>query len=271
MRKILGLIILITLVGCDCPIPKQPPVEQAPPDDKPIAAIAPATIQAQLPDFSEFNDVKEKKRAFFEFLLPLVYHSNQQILQERALVKKWLADANSLNAKEQQQLEKIRTRYRVVNEDQDTQKQLLLNRVQTLPPSLVLAQAANESAWGTSRFAQEGNNLFGQWCYTMGCGLIPGERNHRSKHEVQIFKTPYDSVASYMRNLNSHPQYKELRDIRTTLKKQQKTVTGVDLAEGLTGYSERREEYVEEIQGMIRHNQLLQLDAAPLGEEISGQ
>ncbi len=131
----------------------------------------------------------------------------------------------------------------------------------------MLAQAANESGWGNSRFAREGNNLFGQWCFSIGCGIIPGERNHRSRHEVQVFETPFESVSSYMRNLNSHQQYQELRIIREQSLQQNETINGLLLTEGLLGYSERGEDYVLEIQQMIRSNKLQKLDTEPLGEK----
>lgn len=234
-------------------------------DSTPEPSNNPA-LTAPLPDFSDFTDVKAKKRAFFEFLLPLVYEANQRITVERELVKKWQENDN-LSDVEQEKIERILTKYRVTTDDRDEQETLILRRVQPLPPSIVLAQAANESAWGTSRFAREGNNLFGQWCFTIGCGIIPGERNHRAKHEVRVFESPFNSVSSYMRNLNSHEQYQDLRIIRQQLLEQEATVTGKALANGLLGYSERGEDYVHEIQQMIRFNKLSQLDANPLGDQ----
>lgn len=250
VRSVFFFILLVSLVGCD---------------SEPKETITPV-VNAPLPDFTEFSDIKEKKRAFFEFLLPLVHEANARIMSERKLIKKW-RDGNKLTTAEQKKLEKILVKYRVTTDDIDEQETLLLRRVYLIPPSLVLAQAANESAWGSSRFAREGNNLFGQWCFSIGCGIIPGERNHRSKHEVQVFETPFESVSSYMRNLNSHPQYQELRRIREQYLQENKTINGLLLAEGLLGYSERGEEYVIEIKDMIRFNKLQQLDAEPLGEE----
>lgn len=253
MKKLFLLLALLMLVSCD---------------QQSATQSLPSAPQDPLPDFSEFNDVKAKKKAFFSFLLPLVHHANLSIAAERELALRWVNAPDQLSSQEQQQMAQMLKKYRINNEaDLQTQQQQLLRKVNTIAPSLVLAQAANESAWGSSRFAKEGNNLFGQWCYELGCGLVPSERNHRAKHEVQIFKTPYDSVASYMRNLNSHPQYKELRTIRDQLLEQNQVVSGNELARGLIGYSERREAYVEEIQAMIRHNQLSQLDASPLGDE----
>jgi Bax protein len=125
-----------------------------------------------------------------------------------------------------------------------------------IPPSLVLAQAANESAWGTSRFARRGNNLFGQWCFSQGCGLVPRGRVEGASHEVASFSSPYRSVRSYIQNLNRHPTYQLLRDIRLKARNRDDIASGPSLAAGLLGYSERGEDYVEEIRNMIRHNNL---------------
>lgn len=225
-------------------------------------------VTAALPDFSSITDVKEKKEAFFEFLLPLVYEANARIMKERKLVMKW-QKGKRLTTAEKKTLANIKTKYRVTTDDIEEQKTLLSRRILLIPPSIVLAQAANESAWGTSRFAREGNNLFGQWCFSVGCGIVPGERNHRSKHEVKVFKSPFYSVSSYMRNLNSHEQYQDLRLIREKALPDYESIDGLQLAEGLLGYSERREEYVVEIQQMIRSNNLQDLDADPLGKGIN--
>lgn len=256
MKKLFILLALFFLASCD---------QQSTFTSTPIPAPTDT-----LPDFSSFTDVKEKKQNFFEFLLPLIYASNQNIMQERQLAQHWIDNPQQLNDKQRQAFSALLTKYRITDSSEELQKQQLLERINIIPPSLVLAQAANESAWGSSRFAKEGNNLFGQWCYEIGCGIIPGERNHRAKHEVKVFKTPYESVASYMRNLNSHPQYEDLRTLRTQQLEQGNTITGQVLAQGLIGYSERREAYVEEIQLMIRHNQLEEYDLSPLGKVLTG-
>jgi len=130
----------------------------------------------------------------------------------------------------------------------------MLLRVDVLPEELVLSQAANESAWGTSRFAVEGNNYFGQWCYRKGCGLVPASRTEGSTHEVAVFETAYLSVNAYFMNVNRNKAYTELRQIRAEQRTAGQTITGTKLAEGLSRYSERGHEYIDEIQSMIRHN-----------------
>ena len=119
-----------------------------------------------------------------------------------------------------------------------------------------LAQAANESAWGTSRFATKGNNLFGQWCFSKGCGLVPRGRVEGASHEVAKFSSPFRSVRAYIQNLNRHPTYQELRDIRQEDRRGKDPLSGVDMAAGLLGYSERGQEYVDEIRAMIHYNNL---------------
>lgn len=212
-----------------------------------------------LPDFNQIQDVQEKKQAFYNYMLPLIHEANARILSERALVETWYLNPNSLTDDQQTELQLLLIKYRITHEDPDVQKDLLLRRVNALPPSLVLAQAANESAWGTSRFAREGNNLFGQWCFREGCGLIPESRGDR-RHEVRAFETPLDSVESYMRNLNSHPRYHHLRDRRLQEITKRGYVSGISLTEGLQSYSERGEEYIAEIQQMIEFNQLHRFD-----------
>ena len=123
-----------------------------------------------------------------------------------------------------------------------------------------LTQAAMESAWGTSRFAREGNNLFGQWCYQPGCGIVPKRRREGQVHEVASFDVVDAAVASYLRNINSHRAYADLRAARADLRAANQPVTGNAMANHLLRYSERGLDYVEEIQSMIRVNKLAVLD-----------
>jgi Bax protein len=136
----------------------------------------------------------------------------------------------------------------------------LLRRVDAIPASLALAQSANESAWGTSRFAKDGSNFFGQWCYDAGCGLVPSKRNAGASHEVAVFDSPEESVASYLLNLNTNRAYTELRSIRASLRARNKEISGEALAAGLRKYSERGDAYVKELRSMIRYDDLGQYD-----------
>lgn len=132
----------------------------------------------------------------------------------------------------------------------------LLARVDRVPVSLGLAQAAKESGWGTSRFAAAGNALFGQRCFQAGCGMVPGARVAGARHEVRTFPSAADAAAGYVRNLNTHPDYRALRALRARLREAGRPVTGYALARTLAGYSERGDDYIQEIRQMIRINDL---------------
>ncbi|MEY3016873.1 MAG: hypothetical protein RL336_8, partial [Pseudomonadota bacterium] len=151
---------------------------------------------------------------------------------------------------------------------------VLWRRVDSVPPSLALAQAANESAYGTSRFAVEANNLYGQWCFRPGCGLVPNARLDEANHEVRKFATPVASVRSYMYNLNTNRAYAALRQVRSNLRHQNKTPTGLAMVETLMHYSSRGQDYVNELAAMIRHNKLSEFDLSstlPAGPLSSSQ
>ena len=205
--------------------------------------------QADIPNFAAITDVKARKQAFFDYLSPFISAENTKIQELRRYIRKQNMQSPSA------QIKQLAMQYRL--KPTDTQiKQSLLTKIDSLPPSLVLAQAAIESAWGTSRFAVKGNNLFGQWCFSQGCGLVPSKRGHGQHHEVKRFQSPAESIASYMRNLNSHPSYVILRDNRFTQRKSGEAVSGCFLAEGLIDYSERKSAYVESLKQLIRVNNL---------------
>ena len=206
-----------------------------------------------LPDFSKYTDVKQKKRAFFGYLAPLVRQINREMLNYRTFVDS--LKSAPISEKEQNTFLKIANKFHI-NTDQSFESiraQMLL-RVDALPVELVLMQAANESGWGTSRFALVANNLFGQWCFKPGCGVVPTGRPAGEKYEVRQFAHPIDSIRSYYNNLNTGHAYAELRNIRLQLRQARASLNPSKIAEGLLAYSIRREAYIEEIQTMIRIN-----------------
>jgi len=216
----------------------------------------PAWTSAPLPDFSRFRDSTEKKAAFFSFLYPRVVLANTRILLQRRYLTS-LAGNSALTHTENLWLEAQADRFGI--EGKYNGQQLLdqlHTRLDIVPPSLVLAQAANESAWGTSRFATVGNNLFGQWCFSGGCGMLPLNRSPDATHEVRAFRSPYLSVQSYIQNLNTHPAYRQLRKIRLQQRQNGGELTGLSLAQGLLSYSSRGAIYVKEIQTLIHQNNL---------------
>lgn len=203
-----------------------------------------------------------RKARFFAKLLPLVQAENEKLLQIRAQIQVHYAARDDLNAEALEQLYALAKTYRIKQFDPKNEARwtTLLVRVDVVPPSLALAQAANESAWGTSRFARDANNYYGQWCFSKGCGLVPQKRGANQNHEVAKFSTPAHSVRSYMRNLNRHAAYAPLRKMRTEMRAANKTISGEVLANGLKNYSSRGMAYVKEIQAMIRYNKLQQYD-----------
>ena len=138
--------------------------------------------------------------------------------------------------------------------------EILLRRVDIIPPSLAVAQAINESAWGRSRFAKEANNYYGQWCYSKGCGLEPLERDKGSRYEVRKFSSFEASVISYMKNLNTHYTYKDFRIERAKLRSEGKNITGLGLLPYLQGYSQVGSKYNKYIQSIITSSDLQDLD-----------
>ncbi len=219
-------------------------------------------LDAPLPDFSEYTVVRDRKEAFFEYLRPLVKQVNWEIRSDRDELQSYieaLEHKGSLSKRQWRKVFELAREYRIDEEQLKPQRELLDElalRIHIIPESLVLAQAANESAWGRSRFARKGNNLFGQWCFSKGCGIVPKGRPEGETYEVAVFDTPLESIRSYMMNLNTFHAYDDLRDIRQSLVEQEQPITGKALAEGLINYSTRREEYVKEIQLMIEQNEL---------------
>ncbi|MDQ6968045.1 MAG: glucosaminidase domain-containing protein [Mariprofundaceae bacterium] len=204
------------------------------------------------------SEVAEKhwgKQTFLKFMKPIIERENKRILQERQRLLAWKKNNNV----EARNLELIARHYQV----QWTGKadgrfwRAILDRVDEVPLELALMQAANESSWGNSRFARQGNNYFGQWCFTKGCGLVPLRRNAGATHEVRKFASVDLSVRAYMYNLNTLQSYKLLRNLRRSLRRRGKPLDAVFLAIGLKDYSERGMDYVHIIQGMIRSNKQL--------------
>lgn len=219
---------------------------------------------AQPPDFSAINNVQQRKSAFINYIQGISGKLSAETLQERKQVisyhKKY--KNNQLNSTDQQKVQEIAKKYRIkkfsINKKQDWQE--LLNRVDVVPNSLIIAQAANESAWGTSRFVKMGNNFFGQWCFKKGCGVVPKNRTAGSAHEVRYFNTAAESVRSYLMNLNTHKAYQALRNLRAQNRKEKKSLSGDYLAGGLINYSQLREKYVKYIRSLIHYNKLEKFD-----------
>lgn len=211
-----------------------------------------------LPDFLAIQDVKAKKKAFFSFLKPAILSENKKLNRLRkqvvALSNKLKSNAQ-LDPSEMSFIAKTAKKYKIKNKLSVKAKVAeLMNRVDTVPLSLVLVQAANESAWGTSRFAKIGLNFFGMWCYKKGCGMVPNGRDTGLKHEVAAFNSVEHAVQRYLHNINTNYAYNVLRNIRAQLHEQNLPITAEILATGLLPYSERGTDYILELTEMIRHN-----------------
>ena len=215
-------------------------------------------VVTQVPDFAKYTRVEDKKRAFFGYLIPEIKKQNEIVTQDRLFllsINAKLESGKNLSESSLRKLEQLMNNYRV--KDTETLQQSveqLLSRVDIIPIELVLAQAANESAWGTSRFAQQGYNFFGLWCFKKGCGFVPSRRTEGSAHEVAKFRDLSHAVMTYIRNLNRHYAYEDLRTIRATLRENQQPLTAEALVHGLMSYSERGQDYIDELLSMISYN-----------------
>ena len=212
-----------------------------------------------LPDFTEYQDVHAKKLDFFEFLLPLVDEENERLLDLRrrlSFIYEHVRWDREIGMEDRRWLHDVIEEFRIGEADIHSEEfwETALQRVDAVPDHLVLAQAANESAWGTSRFAREGNNLFGQWCFRQGCGLVPNDRPDGASYEVARFESVSESVGSYMHNLNTGRTYQELREIRAAARVQGDEPDALSMAGGLMSYSERGEDYISELRSMFRSN-----------------
>jgi Bax protein len=215
--------------------------------------------------------VADKKRLFFRLIAPIVLRINELILEDRTRAKELtrrLAQGQSVTPEDQTWLTELAVKYKVLESasarlDSDTFPELLL-RVDIVPPSLSLAQAASESGWGTSRFAAQGNSLFGQW--TWGKGLKPAEQRASAlgDYRVAAFDSTAQAAYSYALNLNTAPAYRDLRLKRAELRRQSLRVSGAVLAETLLHYSERGQAYVDDLKALIRNNRLDDADDADL-------
>ncbi|HEY9078675.1 glucosaminidase domain-containing protein [Magnetovibrio sp.] len=217
-------------------------------------------------NLDQIRETEQRKAVFFKSVLPLVLQVNEQIVADRARLWELHAQKQSgskLKALDRLWLAAMAERYGTRRGDIAA----LLSHHDVVPPSLALAQAATESAWGTSRFVREGNAMFGEWTFEDDHkGIVPNERLAGKSHRVRAFDSLYDSVQSYVTNLNKHRAYKEFRALRAEMRAKGQTVSGMRLASALHRYSERGAAYVSELHSIIAGNDLSLLDGARLNE-----
>ncbi len=229
----------------------------------------PRVFVASLPsDMPRLGSVATRKAVFIKTMLPLILRVNEEIIHQRRrliLLRERIRNGRQLSVGESLWLDEMAARYEVKRGDLDE----LLRRGDAIPPSLALAQAAEESGWGTSRFAQEGNALFGERTYRSAPGIVPRNRPNGQRHKVKSFGGLLDGVRSYARNLNIHPAYDEFRRTRAALRRRVGEGAGVDgqrLADTLVRYSERGADYVRTLKIIIGANNLEQFDKARLSD-----
>ena len=226
--------------------------------------------------------VQDKKELFYRSILPLILYANDAITAERnrlQAIARMVARQGNPGGEDAAWLRDLGIRYQLIKKDDETVPALLaggqlgdllnelIQRVDIIPASLALGQGAYESGYGTSRFALEGNSFFGQWTFD-GKGMKPREkRAAKGNYGVAAYEWPLDSVKSYMLNLNTHRAYAELRKRRAALRERGEPVTGTELAQTLTLYSERGAEYVNTLTGMMRVNELNAADNARLRQQ----
>jgi uncharacterized FlgJ-related protein len=220
--------------------------------------------------------VEQKKEIFYRFMLPLVVHANNMVLERRSQLKAMdakLANGGRLSASESAELVGVAQVLRVATQNPRTTAQQratidqLLYHLDIIPVGLVLGQAAYESGYGTSRFAVEGNALFGQWAYGDNAMVPAQQREELGNYGVATYDWPFDSVRGYYINLNSHPAYEPFRKLRAEYRAKGLRLSSIDLAQGLTSYSERGQEYVDTLQSIIRGNDLELTDGARFRDE----
>lgn len=221
-------------------------------------------------DMRKIRVAKKRKELFFKSVLPLVLHVNEQIKADRArliAVRTMKINNQEISAADQLWLAALADRYRADRDDLSE----LTRRTDIIPPSLALAQAAEESGWGTSRFVIEGNALFGQWTGKGDRGIVPARRDVDRTHKIKAFETLLDAVRAYARNLNTHRAYQQFRSDRAGLRRVGTFLDGFLLSSSLSKYSERGENYVESLRSLIRGNRLEKLDRAKLSDKIVRQ
>ena len=209
-------------------------------------------------EIKKIENTKKRKEFFIQIVLPLILKENNNIKLDRKRLFKIINKSNNTNL-EKKWLDKKYKQYGIPSKDLS----ILKIRMDEVPVSLALAQAAKETGWGTSRFALEGNALFGQWTWS-GEGLKPKDAEKNEGHKVMKFNVLQASVRAYQRNINTHSTYKEFRKERAKLRDNGKPLDSIVLSEFLNKYAETGEKYVEVLQQIIKQNNLKDFDDAKL-------
>ena len=220
--------------------------------------VKPVALTLLPQEIKMIENVKKRKELFIQIVLPLIIQENNNIRLDRKTLFNIINKSNN-TASEKKWLEKKYKQYGVNSRDLS----VLKIRMDEIPTSLAIAQAAKETGWGTSRFAQEGNALFGQWTWS-GEGLKPKKAEEGKGHKVMKFNVLQASVRAYQRNLNTHSTYKDFRKARAEFRDLNKPLDSIELSTHLNKYAETGNQYVEVLQKIITQNKLKDFDDAKL-------
>ena len=217
-------------------------------------------IFSSLPDdFMEIKSVNERKKLFINTLLPIIYSENLKILEDRKKILDWWNESQGENFSRDfwpSWLFELSEKY----ETSDSNLGNLLMKVDVIPISMALAQAAIESGWGTSRYLREGNAIYGQYTFEKDKGIRPERRESNEKFFIKKFSNLSESTRSYFKNINTHRAYDDFREERKKLRMNGVKLSGVKLVKFLTSYSERRDEYVKDVENIIQSNNFMKFD-----------
>jgi Bax protein len=220
--------------------------------------VKPISLTLLPNEIKKIENTKKRKDLFIQIILPLVIKENNKIRLDRKKFFNILNKSKNTRAENAWLNSKFK-QYGVANKDLLTLKV----RMDEVPVSMTIAQAAKETGWGTSRFAQEGNALFGQWTWS-GEGIKPTDADNNTTHKVMKFKVLQASVRAYQRNLNTHSSYKNFRGARAELRDEGKELDSMILSEYLDKYAETGKEYVRVLQQIMKQNNLSDFDDAKL-------
>ena len=221
-------------------------------------SVKPVYLTKLPKDLKKIRSTNKRKDTFIKIIMPLILSENEKILEDRNKLFKILSkQSNSMG--EKVWLKRRFKDYDVKGEDVTELKQ----RMDIIPTSIAIAQAAKESGWGTSRFALEGNAMYGQWTWD-GDGIEPSQKDKEKEHKILKFPKLQSSVSAYMKNLNTHRGYSEFRKERAKKRESNKKITGIDLVDYLYNYAQTGSEYVKTLKKIIQQNNLTDFDSSIL-------
>ena len=220
--------------------------------------VKPVYLSKLPKDLKKIKSTQKKKDTFIKIVMPLILDENSKILDDRKKLFKILGKQSNTRG------EKVwlKRRYKDYQIEKEDIAELKL-RMDVIPTSLAIAQAAKESGWGTSRFALEGNAMYGQWTWG-GEGIEPSKKDKEKEHKILKFPKLQSSVAAYMKNLNTHRGYSEFRDKRSKIREKKQEVNGLDLVDYLYNYAQTGSEYVKTLKIIIQQNNLNDFDTSIL-------